>query len=204
VWNGYIESYKFPSGSDAMVMNVSLSGTTVTGTLVFGGAPAAPAPTDPNVGYPPGYGSGMGGGNTFGFAGEGFVYTIEQGHFDGSRFTFGVSTHELWSAWCKLQTTTYLQQQGTNLYQCLPNWGFSSGPTGCSQPNPQTGQSVPVDCGKLALCQMQMVCQCTATGCSLDPAMSVDVTFDMVVAPPKADGSTTGAFSDHNVHFTHA
>jgi len=70
----------------------------------------------------------------------------------------------------------------------------------CSQPNPDTGMDVPVDCGQLALCQMAMVCQCTASLCTVPPQPIW--TFDLQVDGDKADGSVAGGIDTHNVHLT--
>jgi hypothetical protein len=124
------------------------------------------------------------------------------GTWDGVRLKFGVDTHDVWSGWCALQTS-YLQQAGSDSYGCLPNWGFSQGPGSCSQPDPMTGMDVPVDCGKLFLCMMSEICSCDATACTLSMTPP-DATFDMQIIGAKADGSTTGLFGDHNVHFVKA
>jgi hypothetical protein len=133
------------------------------------------------------------------FEGEGFSFTIEMGSFDGLRLHVGVATVELWKTWCGLQTS---YSWGGSLYECVPNWGFMFGNT-CSLTNPMTQMQVSVDCGKLGLCDSPVgPCQCDATTCTVNTSMP-DTTFDLEVAGSTADGSTTGAFSDHNVHFTH-
>ena len=125
-WIGYAENYMFPSGSDVITMTLKVSGSVVTGTMKFGnGKPPAPA-TNPDVDYPPAYGeddSGCTGGYPIPFAGEGFVYAIEMGTFDGSRLRAGVAMAELWTGWCALQTS-YATGSGCG-YSCLPT--ISSG-----------------------------------------------------------------------------
>jgi hypothetical protein len=198
IWTGYIESYTFPSGSDAITMTLQLSGGVVTGTMVFGNMTAPPPATNPNVGYPPGL--AFFAGENPPFVGEGFSYTIEMGTFDGSRLLVSVATNEIWKTWCELQQPVLWNAVD---YACLPGWPSTENGTTCSQTNPTTQMSVPVDCGKLALCKAPTgnPCACLATGCVLGPFTS-QASFDMQVSGSKADGSTTGAFSDHNVHFT--
>lgn len=59
-----------------------------------------------------------------------------------------------------------------------------------------------VDCGQLALCQITMVCQCTASSCTAKP-QPVWV-FDLEVEGNTADGSVEGAIRIHNVHLSRA
>jgi hypothetical protein len=213
VWTGYVENYMFPSAADGITMTLSVSGSIVTGTMVFGsGTPPSPA-TDPNADYPPGFGLTPSGGpmppGRAPFAGEGFVYTIEMGTFDGARLRTGVTTVELWKGWCALQTS-YLVQAAPAAYGCLPGNGCYGSPAGvggswtCSVTNPVTQAMVPVDCGKcFVLCNGPgaLPCLCDVNGCAV--SATPDTMFDMVVSGSKADGSTTGVFGDHNVHFTH-
>jgi hypothetical protein len=227
VWTGYIENYMFPSGTNVVTMTLSLSGSfetfggsltnIVTGTMVFGSGKAPPPATDPNVDYPPGYGLTPSGGPRTPpsvpppFAGEGFVYTIEMGTFDGVSLRTGVSTVELWKTWCALQTS-YLVQVSPATYGCLPGSDGYGSPAGvggswtCSVTNPMTQAKVPVDCGKcFVLCNGPppfRPCRCDANGCTVSWLAS-DATFDMAVSGSKADGTTAGQFGDHNVHFTH-
>ena len=226
VWTGYIENYMFPSGSNVVTMTLSLSGSlekfggaltnTVTGTIVFGNGKTLPPATDPNVDYPPGYGLTPSGGPVAPFVpppfgGEGFVYTIDMGTFDGLQLHARVITVELWKTWCALQTS-YLVQAQPATYGCLPGSGCGGSPGGvgggwtCAVTNPLTPATVPADCGKcFVLCDgppQFRPCDCDANGCTLTTAQS-DATFDMAVAGLKADGTMTGQFGDHNVHFTH-
>jgi hypothetical protein len=55
--------------------------------------------------------------------------------------------------------------------------------------NPDTGEPVSIDCGKLELCTMANVCECTATGCKSRQAP--DIAFDLDHAGSELDGSVT-------------
>jgi len=204
-WTGYIESYKFPSGSDALKMVLTgLPDGTVTGTLILGNKPAPPPPTNPEVGYPPDL-RPLGGPSATGtFWGEGFVHTVLVGKLTGKRLTFKISNVEVFKAWCELQTVIYDGgPSALDTWWCLPNWGYSccgSTPAECTQTNPATKEVVLRDCGKLYLCAVQRVCNCTATKCSTYP--DGNVSFDIAIAGDDASGSTTGRFGDKNVHFT--
>jgi hypothetical protein len=209
-WAGYIESFHFPDGSDAVTMMLTAEANgSISGTVIFGNKPAPPPPTNPDVGYPPGF---MGGNlpgppNTQLYI-EGFHYTAIKPAFDGQRLQLGVITAELWKAWCELQPMVYgwMPDGGGPPYNCLPNWGFMGSPAGCSQPDPATGKSVPVDCGKLALCDSPGGgCQCSATSCTVNLDSAPDIAFDMQLMGDRLDGSTSnGTIGSHNVHLTRA
>ncbi len=193
-WTGYVENYQLPSGSDVLKLSFAFDPTgVVVGNVVFGTAAPLPAPTDPNVGYPPG--------NVMSPVDlaptEGFAYTMASGSLDNSRLRFQIWLPELWSAWCALQTPV------TGTDTCLPAWtgedSTSGGP--CSQIDPSTNNSVAVDCGKLMLCSLARICVCSSTGCV--SALNTDsIQFDMALTATSADGSITGRIGDHNIRLT--
>jgi hypothetical protein len=200
VWEGYIESYAFPSGSDHVrVVFDSASGDGArTGVVIFGAGTPPPPATDPNVGYPPGVSMP----DRFGSPSisEGFEYPIVDGSVTGARVQLTVRLGSLWERWCELQTPIPQTASGT-WFSCLPNTGGGYGPSGCYYNDPTSGDPVPVDCGKYALCSMWMVCDCEPAGCV---AGSVgEIAFDFHVVGDAGDGSVT--IRDlHNVHLTRA
>jgi hypothetical protein len=205
-WKGYVESYKFPSGSDTVTLSLATkSDGSITGAAVFGDGPAPPPPTDPNVGYPPSLEAGSTcsfPGGPRNFSGEGFVFTVLGATFSSGRLTLKVETRELWKQWCAMQTSYPGGSGASDSYFCLPNWGFTSGASGCGQTDPTTMAFVPRDCGKICLCTAGPgPCACNATACSVDvTSTNADLSFDVVVSNGSADGSTSGTFGDHNVH----
>lgn len=190
-WVGYVESFAFEDGSDVVTVSIDSAGPGgVTGKVVFGSRPLYDPPSDPDVAFPPGYQSG--------YPLTGFVFTIDDGSFDGQRLQLAVTSIELWSEWCALQTPI-ADDENEGLYWCVPNWGYTSDPaSGCTQPNPDTGEDVPVDCGKLELCQGNQICRCEASGCAIFAAVSGDIAFDLKIVGDEADGSATGL--KQNVH----
>jgi hypothetical protein len=194
VWKGYIESFTFPSGSDAVVLSLKASGGAVVGTAVFGNAPTPTPATDPNGPYPANYHM------TTPFHGEGFAFTLLGGTFDGTRFRGGVMTLELFASWCSIQTKTYEFAPDSGVYSCLPNWGYSSNFNTCTSTNPgNPSDKLVYDCEKLDLCNGG-ACACTMKGCA--PLMLVapgDITFDLMLQSSSMDGSTV-AFGGKNVH----
>jgi hypothetical protein len=203
-YTGYIESYMFPDGSDVVVMQLTFAGGTVTGTVYFGtGAPLAP-PTDPSVGYPPGYN----GSSQPPF--EGFDFTILTGTYAAPRVQLSIAQTEIWKQWCQIQTTIYPWDNGNAsdggcgtplTYACLPN-GSTMGGTSCAISWCQQQAWTPVDCGKLQLCSPTSgPCTCTATSCTLSLPSTGGVAFDMQLASGALDGSVTGLDGQvHNVH----
>jgi hypothetical protein len=201
-WTGYIEAFSFPSGSDAVriVLDAQVGSAPRTGTVYFGvGAPPPPA-TDPNLGYPPGYGARGGpveGGGPGGYIAEGFGYRFEGATVSASRVQIDVDLGSLWAEWCSLQ---YPIDLGGGAYGCLPNTGFSSGDQGCSYPDPVTREDIAIDCGRLALCDgFGTACRCTATECAA--ASGGRVTFDFHVTGSDGTG-TIGIGAPHNVYLT--
>ena len=110
-----------------------------------------------------------------------------EGSFDGERLKFEVSVNELWKQWCEMQTPI-ADEVSPGGYACAPNWSGGVSDGKCFLDDPKTGAKVYFECGKLALCQH--TCQCTAQSCSID--LPGTVSFDMILAPPKADGSVAG------------
>lgn len=164
------------------------------------GPPLAP-PTDPTVGYPPGY-TGVGGpGPT-----EGFNYTVLGGVYSGSEVDLQIDIRELWKKWCQLQTPyPYYSEETANAedggcgtlwgYGCLPNvaeMGGGSAPcawSACGQP-----AWTPIDCGRLNLCAglSGAMCTCTSTSCTVPVGPTGGTSFNMQLAAGVLDGTTAG------------
>lgn len=209
-YSGYVESFMFPDGSDNLVMALTFAADgTVTGTVLFGDAPLLSPPTDPNVGYPPGFSDQVMVG--VGAPSEGFYFTVLDGTYTSSRLRLEIAPPEIWKQWCQIQTTIYPQYGATSDgscgpldgYGCLPNAATVIGPSGCTLSSCQEPTPMPVDCGKLTLCGSPSPCVCTATSCTADLGPNWRVAFDMVLAAGMLDGSSTGLGSTpFNVHLT--
>jgi hypothetical protein len=191
-WDGYAEAYTFqPDGSDRVRLTIDASGN---GTLQVGSAALLAPPTDPNVGFPPGVNYNGPSSVNLGLN-EGFLYPIYAAQVQANRIQLGVNGADLYAAWCALQTPiAYYQTTITGtigdggvipgkdgqpisvpgivdggvvstFYACAPNEPSMFGPSGCALQNPD-GSYTPIDCGKLALCQGSLACQCSASGCT--------------------------------------
>jgi len=123
-------------------------------TITFGNSPAPPPATDPNVGYrPTSSPRGPVHNRVYGPL-PGICLHADQADLRGGRLQFDVAVNRALARWCELQTPILDENNAGGLYWCVHNWGFrSGGPTGCSQPDPMTMMDVPIDCGKLRLCQ---------------------------------------------------
>jgi hypothetical protein len=203
-WTGYVENYRFRSGSDVVkIAFASDPAGQLVGTVTLGSGTPPPPASDPNVGYPADLVAGSLPGAARAYIAEGYEYSLRAGTLTNGRLRFGVGTWELWTGWCALQTPVPPQGvcdepvcQGT----CLPNWGSMSGPNGCGLLNPATNQYEPVDCGKLALCGFGGVCTCYASCTVRDNG--TQITFDVALTNGAGSGSVAGGLGDHNVHFT--
>lgn len=200
-WTGYIENYKFPSGSDAVRIAYTTDATgNIVGTVTLGNGTPPPPATDQNVGYPPGLSDFDSTAIPRSYVAEGYAYTMRDVDFNGRRMKFSVGIWELWQGWCVLQTPF------PSADSCLPNAGasISADHMHCALLNPATGQyDYPVDCGKLSLCQFGMTCTCDATGCTVRD-QGRQLTFDLSVTADGAfaDGSVSVENSNRNIHFT--
>jgi hypothetical protein len=185
-WTGYIENFTFPSGSDAIAITRTAQGSGYVGSVAFGSAPSPAPPSDPDVGYPPGYDFSMLGGGMAPV--EGFPFTLLDEAVSQPRIQFKAEPRELWKAWCELQTPVSWAPNAPSMYGCLPNCGTYYSDTSCKLVC-ETGET-PVDCGKLGLCNMGMTCSCTATACTVE--MYGALSFDLFVDGEYAHGSVLG------------
>jgi len=167
VWEGYAEAFEFNSGSDRIRVVLDEHGE---GTFEVGEAEPLPPPSDPDVGYPPG-GVGPAAPVVPGGLYSGFSYTVRAATVEDRRLRLGVMPREVHKQWCELQTPILDEFNSTpeqEYYYCVPNWSSSSGGDNvCSQRHPDGGPSVPIDCGKLGLCEHGGACYCTADGCGV-------------------------------------
>jgi hypothetical protein len=217
-WEGYIENYQLPSGSDTIRMTITSSdGVNLTGTVIFGDADPPAPPTDPTVGYP----------TTFdwvhGFENapydifvdpvpwDGFVYTPLQVELATERLRFKLSTREFWKAWAELQTPSSAQTCGLGrVVPDTPEGGpylghnpvtgdcvlCSGWQPGNADPNVCLYPRTPIDCGMEVLCGVTIECQdhwnlvdCTADGCTVPIEQELNVGLDMVVDGDVLSGS---------------
>jgi len=198
-WTGYIESYKFPSGSNAVKLTFATTATgEVSGAVVFGNAAPPPPATDPSVGYPPGQSSSAFGDSPSIYLAEGFAYPIESGTLTGGRLQLHVDRGSLWSDWCALQK----EQEGSG--RCLPNWGGGTSENGDGTCFMESDQHVriTVDCGKHLLCWREPVCTCDPSGCRARQNVG-HMSFDIALAGTTANGSVDGLpVVLRNIHLT--
>jgi hypothetical protein len=136
-----------------------------------------------------------------GFYGEGYSYPFDHGSLTSQRLHFTANLEELWAGWCSLQTDA----DGSG--SCLPNTGGMLATTGnaCTYGDPNmSGKSIPVDCGKFALCELLRPCACTPSGCTLISIdMSTEVlSLDIAITGDTANGTVDAPFGTRNVQLT--
>jgi hypothetical protein len=195
VWNGYIENYQFDDGSDALSLTIDAAG----GHVTFGTRAAYPPPTDPNVGYPPGY---MSPGIVPTPFLTGFSYTMLNPSLSSTRIQFSVDRRELWTSWCELQTPIEDSANPGN-YGCLPNASTAWSQFGPCKLYPGKPTEMIVDCMKLELCLEMPICTCAASACDIPPPIEGDIGIDIALNGSHGDGSIVGIGVDavYNIHF---
>ncbi|MBX3207161.1 MAG: hypothetical protein KF764_19090 [Labilithrix sp.] len=186
VWTGYVEGYRFASGSD----RISIAFTTPTsGTVTLGTPPTGSEVIDPEVGYPASRYAPMNIRPELRHHAERFAFTLREGSREGARLRFNVDVREMLTPWCAAQTTTHASQNaGSTWYSCMPNKAHSRSADTCSlHDTPQ--DSIPVDCGKLDMCLDGQTCTCDATRCWLAEIEDL-LHFDVRVNGAEAHGSS--------------
>jgi hypothetical protein len=166
-WDGYAEAYAFDStGSDRVRLTLDENGQ---GSIRFGDADLIAPPTDPNLGYPPGYDPAIVDFHPQSLT-VGFAYPVASSSVEANRIRLAADTHELFRAWCAIQPPVANDLSSTG-YGCVDNTGLAGNPSGsgCLQ-IAADGTESPIDCAKYALCMWPTgVCSCTATACSVVP-----------------------------------
>jgi hypothetical protein len=100
-WDGYAEAYTFsPDGSDRVRLTIAANGQ---GTLEVGNQTLGAAPTDPNLGYPPGNEDPLPT-STPPPLWEGALYPIYGAQVQTNRIQVGIKPNDFYAAWCALQT----------------------------------------------------------------------------------------------------
>ncbi len=175
-WEGYVEAYTFPSGSDRVRVTLDEAGN---GWLRLGDAEEPAPPTNPDVGWPEGFfvldqhGQMI---RTTWEVLEGLRYPISGAVVEQERIRLTVDTFDPFRAWCELQTSYPGQQGHDEEYGCLSVSGFSAG--GAAENNVcvllEDGEVdwTPIDCVKAHLCS-GLTCACDETGCTSGDGSSV-------------------------------
>jgi hypothetical protein len=156
-WDGYVEAYRFHSGSDRVRLTLDENGV---GWLEVGDVELAP-PVDPEVGYGD-LSQAQPWGDPF-WVQEGFRYAVNPAELDGDRLQVEVQNYEAFTEWCALQTPVELTDRpGT--YSCWDHRRSQRSGDACYE-EVAPDLMVPVDCGKVVLCGF--VCSCTAESCTV-------------------------------------
>jgi hypothetical protein len=179
VWIGYVEGTSFPSGSDAIRLVINADDCSPTGTMTLGEGDPLPPVTDPDVGYPDGFGLEFPGSRWY----EGTAYTATGIDISDLRLQLDVNFGEVWNDWCELQEPI---ERYDGYYSCVDANAWSFDGEVCLIQTPEG--DIPHDCGHLALCAYG-ACSCDESGCEGAPGggASLDVAID--------DGHLEGSLS---------
>jgi hypothetical protein len=213
-YRGTIDAFKFPDGSSTIEMTFDLQGNGFppSGSVYFGAAPPLAPPTSFDVGYPPGFPPPE---VSWTKLVESFCFNLGTGVATASSAHFVVNRYEVWKTWCEGQKSVPWLNGGTGTnacgpqigYACLPNaateYDNLENPTWCKMAPCGTTTFVPVDCGKLRLCETPSPpCACTGSGCT---EANGPITFDLEITPGHLDGTVIGielAPTTHTIHLT--
>lgn len=158
-WDGYLEAYDLPFGSDRIRIVLDEQGE---GTVLFGDGDVLPPPSDPDTAYPP---PGERGpedpsANTVFAVFEQFAYPVYGARLEAARLRLELHTSDARAAWCALQTPFH--REFNDDYACLPTNEVGKDPDGCLYIGPND-EPIPVSCAKV---HCMYVCECIETSCS--------------------------------------
>jgi hypothetical protein len=190
-WDGYVEAYTFPSGTDRVRVTLDEDGS---GWLKIGDGDELAPPTDPDVGWP----EGVYDAKAERFPGsdlmEGVRYPITGAVVEEERVRLSIDPYDVFEAWCELQTSYLRTNQYPKGYGCTQEGGYGYGNGVCSVGETEEGEPSIVDCGKAILCA-SAVCACDQAGCTAGDGPSAP--FDAALSD---DGqSLTGSIVLPNV-----
>ncbi len=177
-WVGSVLDFYFEA-QESLTLVINADGK--AGTLTWGEGDPPPAPEGADIPYPPGYWDnvGMEGDPLRADPWPGFAYTIVRGAGCDSTLRLAVSTSELFSDWCALQTPKFTPEIG---WGCTLQGGGSSDGVTCNvQPQGVTPESYPMwkcsACG--AFWPGGGVCACDESACTgnLTPTHTFDLTL---------------------------
>lgn len=175
-WDGYVEAYKFASGSDRVRITLDAEGQ---GTIEVGDAPAIPPFTNPNIAYPttdPTTDL-----NAFlevqasdTHPHEGYGYPVGDAAVRGGRISFTFWATDLQKAWCEAQTSYYAFGSGEEThYNCVKGGG--GGPMGdgsfCAD-----DEGNKLDCGFINTCLI--ACSCGVSSCTSRRDSATEIQVD--------------------------
>lgn len=167
-WDGYVEAYSFPSGTDRVHVTLDANGH---GSFRVGDGPLSPPPTDPSVGYPEALREAPDVGSVVDYTTriyDGIAYPVDNTRIESERIRFNFEPHSAFTAWCELQTPTLDPGATPAVFSCAPSaWGYNG--TSCTVSVPGNFEE-PFDCGKLNICNSG--CSCDATSCTSRAAYS--------------------------------
>ena len=175
-WDGYIQAYKFPDGSDRVRLTVNEDGT---GTIRFGNSELLPKPSDPKVKFPPNFPKCMDcllqpadpatwdGHTPLPGVWDGFSFTLNAVHVNVDRLQATAAAKEIYKDWCQLQSSRHFLNNSVDSYSCATcnSWGADSTlsdlcvvPSDSSCPSLVGSSSIPSGTTTTSPCEREVLC----------------------------------------------
>lgn len=169
-WDGYVEAYKFESGSDRLriVLNEDGSGNLQVGD----GSLLVPITT--TDGFPDEMVQGQY------FLWDQRAYPLVGARISGDRLRFLIQPTAPYAAWCAEQTPNpIVDTDGSEAYSCLHSTSILQPDVSVNICYDQADQSKPVDCNWAHLCGS---CTCTESDCSNEKLSYQNIEVDAVLS----------------------
>jgi hypothetical protein len=207
-WDGYVEAYTFPSGTDRVRVTLDKNGN---GQLQVGDGSVAPPPTNPDVGYPDALNRDVvkiltgqipsTSSSVMQYLWDGIAYPVAGARIESERvrFTLDPASAPVFGQWCVRQTTTYCYDgPSSQVCHCVSPSAMNYPDGACGYPSPDDPATrIPVDCGKMELCND--VCACTPTGCTKsDQILTYSFQFDAALSDDGKELVGTFVLPDYN------
>jgi hypothetical protein len=171
-WDGYVEAYTFPSGTDRVRVTLDEDGN---GWLQIGAGDELAPPTDPDVVWPEAAVDDSSGKPMVMDRAplEGIRYPVTGAVVEEERIRLSIDLYDAFEPWCALQTPVLHANETPAAYGCSWNAGFGMNGDSCTVTTAQ-GEEIPIDCGKAVLCASG-VCACDETACSAGDGGSIPI-----------------------------
>jgi hypothetical protein len=167
-WEGYVEAYHFPSGSDRVRLTLDEQGN---GSVTFG--EGTPLPQSAELELDTSF-------HNWEIV-EGSPLAVTAAQVSERRLQLSYDVVSPFRGWCEVQTPILRPDVGIDAsrYGCLPGYSgqHGSGPDECEMfvPGPGDEELVQVDCTAMFLCLDSRKCVCDAERCSM---MQENIVFD--------------------------
>lgn len=184
-WDGYVEAYQFPGGTDRVRVTLDGNGQ---GTLEVGDGPPFAPPSDPTIGYPDPNDPVFADSITlasYALPRPGLSYPVHEAVFESGRIRFSILGSDPIAPWCEMQQS-YLEVGAIpEQYSCILGGGYVQSDVGCFSGDGSLVPRPQLDCGQAKTCAG--ACDCTATECHGRQGVEVESHLDGALAAGNGD-----------------